>query len=147
MGECTGSDKAFAFRLCKENTGEVHVFESAIDLLSFASWCALRGKNWKKMSLLSLGGVAPSPAGSDRKRVPAALINYLDRMPGTGRIILHLDNDEAGRLATKQITEALAEQFEVIDDPAPRGKDFNDFLCMKKGILIKGKTEREGEER
>lgn len=147
MGECTGSDKAFAFRLCKENTGEVHVFESAIDLLSFASWCALKGKNWKKMSLLSLGGVAPSSAGSDRKRVPAALINYLDRMPGTGRIILHLDNDEAGRLATKQITEALAEQFEVIDDPAPRGKDFNDFLCMEKGILIKGKAEREGEER
>lgn len=146
MGECAGSDKAFAFRIYGDDTGEVHVFESAIDLLSFASWCVLRGIDWEEMTLLSLGGVAPSSSGSEGKRVPAALKNYLDQMPGTGQIILHLDNDEAGRLATKQIMEALEERYEVIDDPAPRGKDFNDFLCMEKGILIKGQTEREGRE-
>ena len=107
---------------------------------------AERGRDWKEMSLLSLGGVALSSSGGEGKRLPAALKNYLDQMPGTGQIILHLDNDEAGRLATKQIMEALEERYEVIDDPAPRGKDFNDFLCMEKGILIKGQTEREGRE-
>ena len=80
--------------LSGKETGEVHVFESAIDLLSFASWCVLTGKDWKSKSLLSLGGVAASSSGGDRKRVPAALKNHFERTPGTCRIILHLDNDE-----------------------------------------------------
>lgn len=146
MGECTGSNKAFSFRIFGQETEEVHVFEAAIDLLSFASWCALTGKDWRGMSLLSLGGVAASSTEAGKKKVPAALTNFLERKGGTRRITLHLDNDEAGRLATKQIVEALSDRYEVIDDPAPRGKDYNDFLCMEKGILVKGKVEREGME-
>lgn len=37
MGDCTGSKKQYSFRLTAENTGEVHLFECAIDLLSFAT--------------------------------------------------------------------------------------------------------------
>ena len=33
MGDCTGSKKQYSFRLTAENTGEVHLFECAIDLL------------------------------------------------------------------------------------------------------------------
>jgi len=144
MGECAGSDKAFAFRIAGEATAEVHVFESAIDLLSFASWCALNGVNWKEMPLLSLGGVAAGSSGTEKKKLPLALNNYLQRGPQTRQIVLHLDNDEAGRLATERIMEALKDEYEVIDDPAPKGKDFNDFLCMEKDILIKEREEREG---
>ena len=32
MGDCTGSKKQYSFRLTAENTGEVHLFECAIDL-------------------------------------------------------------------------------------------------------------------
>ena len=57
-----------------------------------------------------------------------ALRTYLERHNGTKAVYLHLDNDEIGRTATKQITEALSSQYTVIDQPPQRGKDFNDYL-------------------
>ena len=43
MGDCTGSKKQYSFRLTAENTGEVHLFECAIDLLSYATLMKLEG--------------------------------------------------------------------------------------------------------
>ena len=37
MGDCSGSKKDYSFRLGKENLEEVHLFECAIDLLSYAT--------------------------------------------------------------------------------------------------------------
>lgn len=45
MGDCTGSKKQYSFRLTAENTGEVHLFECAIDLLSYATLLKLDGKD------------------------------------------------------------------------------------------------------
>ena len=47
MGDCTGSKKQYSFRLTAENTGEVHLFECAIDLLSYATLMKLEGKDWR----------------------------------------------------------------------------------------------------
>lgn len=57
-----------------------------------------------------------------------ALKTYLDRRKETKVIYLHLDNDEVGRTATRQITDALSAEYTVIDQPPQSGKDFNDFL-------------------
>ena len=47
-GELTGSDKRFSFFLeGKPNAEHIHVFESAIDLLSFATLMLLAGRDWK----------------------------------------------------------------------------------------------------
>lgn len=47
-GELTGSDKHFSFFLeGKPNAEHIHVFESAIDLLSFATLALLAGRDWK----------------------------------------------------------------------------------------------------
>lgn len=47
-GELTGSDKHFSFFLeGKPNAEYIHVFESAIDLLSFATLALLAGRDWK----------------------------------------------------------------------------------------------------
>ena len=51
-----------------------------------------------------------------------------------------LDNDIAGRKATKALQTILSDNYEVVDDPPQYGKDVNDFLCKRLGI--KDKTER-----
>ena len=61
------------------------------------------------------------------------------------RIVLCLDNDVAGRAASAAIKQALAD-YEVIDNPPRRGKDYNDQLQMVKGISGRVKT-RGGEAR
>ena len=47
MGDCSGSKKDYSFRLGKENLEEVHLFECAIDLLSYATLAKLNGQDWK----------------------------------------------------------------------------------------------------
>lgn len=48
-------------------------------------------------------------------------------------IVLHLDNDRAGRLATKTIQQNLT-QYHVRDSPPKYGKDVNDDLKTRLGI-------------
>lgn len=124
--DLTGSDKRFSFFISAESdTGTVHLFESAIDLLSYASLEIKVKRNWRRDDLLSLAGVYKTDKKQD---IPLALRTYLERHTGTKAVYLHLDNDEVGRMATKQITEALSSQYTVIDQPPQSGKDFNDYL-------------------
>ena len=60
------------------------------------------------------------------------------------KIVLHFDNDSAGRIATMALKTILPKQYEVVDDPPKFGKDFNDFLCDRVGINYK---KRYGKER
>lgn len=124
--DLTGSDKRFSFFIPAESdTVTVHLFESAIDLLSYASLEIKVKRNWRRDDLLSLAGVYKT---DNKQDIPLALITYLERHIGTKAVYLHLDNDEVGRMATKQITEALSSQYTVIDQPPQSGKDFNDYL-------------------
>ena len=124
--DLTGSDKRFSFFIPAESkTQTVHLFESAIDLLSYASLEIRIKRNWRRDDLLSLAGVYKTDKKQD---IPLALRTYLERHTGTKAVYLHLDNDEVGRMATKQITEALSSQYTVIDQPPQSGKDFNDYL-------------------
>lgn len=56
MGDCSGSKKDYSFRLGKENLEEVHLFECAIDLLSYATLAKLNGQDWKEMSFAVMIG-------------------------------------------------------------------------------------------
>ncbi len=124
--DLTGSDKRFSFFIPAESeTQTVHLFESAIDLLSYASLEIKVKRNWRRDDLLSLAGVYKT---DNKQDIPLALRTYLERHTGTKAVYLHLDNDEVGRMATKQITEALSSQYTVIDQPPQSGKDFNDYL-------------------
>lgn len=58
IGEANGSDKNYSFLIPAEKMSDkVHVFESAIDLLSYATMQKLDGKEWRTEHLLSLAGV------------------------------------------------------------------------------------------
>ena len=140
MGDCTGSKKQYSFRLTAENTGEVHLFECAIDLLSYATLMKLEGKEWRQFNLVSLAGVYSPKQKIEDSKVPVTLSRLLEKDKTIRRIVLHLDNDIAGRKATKALQTILSDKYEVVDDPPQYGKDVNDFLCKRLGI--KDKTER-----
>ena len=134
MGDTTGSDKHFSFRLQGKDDASIHLFESAIDALSYATLLKMECKDWTTSTLLSLAGVYAPKQNIEDSKVPAALEQYLKSHPQTKKIYLHLDNDSAGRLASKAIQYKLSECYEVVDNPVPNGKDVNDFLCSKLGI-------------
>ena len=140
MGDCTGSKKQYSFRLTAVNTGEVHLFECAIDLLSYATLMKLEGKDWRQFNLVSLAGVYSPKQKIEDSKVPVTLGRLLEKDKTIKRIVLHLDNDIAGRKATKALQTILSDKYEVVDDPPQYGKDVNDFLCKRLGI--KDKTER-----
>ena len=129
-GEATGSDKHFSFFIAPgpEHT-RVHVFESAIDLLSYATMEKLAGRDWKRDALLSLAGVFKQKR---EKVVPVALRQFLDDHPAIRSLELHLDNDQIGRSAAKGIVEGLSGEPYTVTDHSPKyGKDMNDQLLWQ----------------
>ena len=129
-GEVTGSDKRFSFAIMETTKAEhLHLFESAIDLLSYATLEHLEGRNWKQDALLSLAGVFQTKR---KDVVPLALSQYLSDHPSISVIHLHLDNDEVGRGAVAGITSGLAGKYEIYDEPPAEGfKDVNEQLKAK----------------
>ena len=125
-GEATGSDKHYSFNIPAENeTAVVHVFESAVDLLSFATMELHAGRNWRQDHLLSLAGVFKTKRSGV---VPVALQRFLTSYPDIRTLHLHLDNDEVGRGAAEGIIGGLSQQYKVINEPPAYGKDMNDML-------------------
>lgn len=125
-GDARGSDKNYSFRIVKAaNPKTIHVFESAPDLLSYATLVKMEGQNWHKESYLSLAGIGGSS-------LPKALEHFLKDYPDISHIYLHLDNDEPGRNAAKKIIAALKSRYVVKDCPPPEGKDYNDYLRIHK---------------
>ena len=126
-GEVTGSDKHFSFSICEAgDSADLHLFESAIDLLSYASLELYEGKDWNQDALLSLAGVFMPKRPNV---VPVALREYLKDHPNITTLHLHLDNDEVGRGAAEGIIGGLKEKYTVLDEPPADGfKDMNDQL-------------------
>ena len=126
-GEASGSDKHYSFSICTQpSPAAVHVFESAIDLLSYATMELHAKRDWQRDALLSLAGVFKQKR---EKVVPMALSQFLADHPTVRTLCLHLDNDEIGRSAAKGIMEGLADApYQIINSPPKYGKDVNDQL-------------------
>ena len=128
-GEASGSDKHFSFLLADDPAAEsVHLFESAIDAMSYATLLKMTGRNWRQAPLLSLAGVY---ATKRENVVPVALQRFLPEHPNTKALVLHLDNDEVGRGAAQGIIGGLGDKYRVIDSPAPDAKDVNEYLVQR----------------
>lgn len=133
------SDKKFAFRLASfSENSSVFVFESAIDLLSFATEMYENGADYHRENLISLSGIYLPKRKIEESKIPLPLEYYLQTHPNTERICLYLDNDFAGHRGADALQVILGERYEVRCIPPPVGKDYNDYLQIKK----KTKTER-----
>jgi len=133
IGEATGSDKRYSFSIpALENSTELHLFESAVDLLSYCTLEGLAGRNWQQPHKLSLAGIYGSKTVQEQSLLPAALAEYLRNFPQVNRLVLHLDNDEPGRLATARLQRLLSPALSISDEPPTHGKDVNDELMIRR---------------
>lgn len=133
--DAAGSDKRYSFRILTDKTAtSVHLFESAVDLLSYATLLKFSGEDYKAENLLSLSGVYQPKKELCESKIPVALTTFLKANPQIKTIYLHLDNDKTGRLCTEALKILLEKDYEIVDEPPPVGKDFNDFLLSYLGV-------------
>ena len=144
LREADGSDKRYAFALpFHRDTDTVYLFESAIDLLSFAT---LLKDTWQDFNYLSLSGVYQPKKTITETPLPTALAQYLHEYSYVRHIVLCFDNDEAGRLAAQTICALLPERYITKLLLPDKGKDYNHQLQIEKGISpairMRGEPER-----
>ncbi len=118
--DVAGSDKQYPFHIegifgCRT----VSVFESPIDAISHASLAKLNGEKITDTHRISLAGVADK-----------ALMWFLQQHPEIDRIILCLDNDQAGKNAIKAIADKLQGSNYNILYQFSNTKDFNSDLVV-----------------
>jgi len=142
MRDAKGSSKEFSFRMLSEtNKSSIHLFESSIDLLSYATLLKIKGYDWHNQNLIALAGVYQPANKIEQSKVPITVLNFLQNNPNIKQIVLHFDNDRAGRDATKAFIIALDNKYDIYDIPAPYGKDINDYLCYTLGLKNKKQIE------
>ena len=148
IGDANGSDKHYSFGIPAAAASDtLHLFESAVDLMSYGTLQKLDSKGWRSENLLSLAGVYKPRAKIEESSLPAALVRYLSEHPHIRRVVLRLDNDTTGRIAAETIKTLLPRKYAVTVDiqPPPQGKDYNDCLCMRLGLPITKRGERSKE--
>lgn len=139
MGEAKGSNKKYAFSLeAKIPNKRVHLFESAIDLLSYATLLKMKNIDYHKENLISLAGVYQQGKEIKNSKIPVALQRFLNENPEVFEIYAHFDNDAVGRNASEILQKILPKKYKIYDRPAPVGKDCND--CLR--YILERKRER-----
>lgn len=126
-----GSNKAFSFNYTNANSSELHVFEAAIDLLSYMTLLKMDEMDYTEFNYLSLAGTSDKIASKSEADIPIALKAYLERNPNIKTIVFHLDNDEVGIGATSKIISVLNSKYQCIDEHPTSYKDVNDELIDK----------------
>jgi hypothetical protein len=135
MGDVIGSDKRYSFSIqAKGESEKLHLFESAIDLLSFGTLELLAGRDWRQEQCLSLAGVCKPKQNIEGSAIPAALGQYLKNYPLVCTVSLHLDNDAVGRAATEAIMANLNGRYMIMNCSPREGKDYNEMLQIQLGI-------------
>lgn len=128
--DVSGSSKAYSFSIRNPQSRTVHVFESAIDLLSMMTLLKRSGRDYLKDNYLSLSGASMMGKSIDKTSIPIALDTFIkDEFINT--IYLHLDNDDVGRATSQKIIHYLKDKYTIYDVPPRIGKDFNEMLINK----------------
>lgn len=130
-----GSNKAFSFNYTNPKSDVLHVFEAAIDLLSYMTLLKMNEMDYTEFSYLSLAGASDKIATKSEADIPIALKAYLERNPNIKTIVFHLDNDEVGIGATSKIISILNSKYQCIDEHPTSYKDVNEELIHKNSLL------------
>ena len=133
-GEIEGSDKHYAFSFVpNKDASEVHIFEAAVDLLSYLTLQKMDKTDWEKAAYLSMAGVFKKQKETTEDKIPVALEQFLSDYPGIAKVHIHFDNDDIGVGASKGIINCLAGKKEVLNEPPLAScKDVNDELMRRR---------------
>lgn len=132
LRDADGSDKRYAFHMAaKAPSDTLHVFESAIDLLSYITLAMESGQPWQRASYLSLSGYMPQP-GTTR----LCLWPWSNTFPPTlrrARSSSAWTTTGAGTWRQRPYRERLPPDF-YVEARFPAGKDYNAQLMEQKGL-------------
>lgn len=130
--DVAGSDRNYSFHSDSvSGSTTLRVFESAIDMMSFATLMKRAGRNFRGENLMSLSGVYMPNKNLSESKVPIALLRILEMNPSINTVYLHLDNDRAGSEGSKGIIAVLGDKYRIKYVPPEAEKDFNDFLLAE----------------
>ena len=122
-----GSKAEYAFHY-NGNDDIVYAFEAPIDMLAYISKNPV---NWKNHSYVALCSVSEK-----------ALMHQLETHPNLTKIVLCLDNDDAGRSAVQRIKESLYQRgYYDVHVETPVHKDWDEDLQELHGIKPVSKEE------
>lgn len=108
-----GSDPQYSFHHIGTD-GSLYVFEAPIDLLSYIT---LHPDGWEKHSYVTCCGTSFLPVQK-----------MLERAPQLDTVLLCLDNDKAGHIASRRMADLLADIGIRSERLIPENKDWNDDL-------------------
>lgn len=134
--DASGSDKAYSFSFKNPESDTLHVFEAAIDLLSYMSLLRMNHIDFRKDNCLSLAGA------TNAEVLPMALKVFLSDNKNIKTIQFHLDNDIVGIESTEKMMNVLSGTYNCINKPPRYGKDVNEELQIcslksSKNIMVK----------
>ena len=76
-------------------------------------------------------------------KIPEVIVDYLERNKNIRNIFLHFDNDITGIKTAKSYIKYFSNTKYIVSyNPAPFGKDINDYLCVKKGLKAKNELQK-----
>lgn len=113
-----GSDPQYSFHHIGTD-GSLYVFEAPIDLLSYIT---LHPDGWEKHSYVACCGTSFLPVQK-----------MLERAPQLDTVLLCLDNDKAGHIASRRMADLLADIGIRSERLMPENKDWNDDLTAING--------------
>ena len=125
--DVAGSDPSAPFCLAgNKNTNTVLVFEAAIDAISHASLLKSAGLDYRNCDRIALGGTQKG----------IGLLSYLDCHPNIQKIVLAMDEDDAGQKAKEALKKLIpADKYTISEIHQNLGKDWNDYLKVWHEIL------------
>lgn len=112
-----GSDFRYAFNWPGASE-HLLVFEAPIDMLSFIS--KFHDSDWARHSYVALCGTSSQP-----------LLGMLERCPNIENVLLCLDNDQAGQLATRRLAKVVQEKGLTAGARVPVLKDWNEGAATR----------------
>lgn len=130
--DVAGSDKRYSFSIPDKKSQSLHVFESAIDLLSYKTLLKRHNRDYLSGNYLSIAGATLIGRSIQTSTIPVALEYFISNHPEVEKIYLHLDNDRAGKETVQKIFYHLGSRYDIYDEPPPaKYKDYNEMLIKK----------------
>ena len=137
--DVAGSNKENSFNIVNDTSKVLHVFESAIDLLSYLTLLKRQEREFLNDNYLSIAGASFIGKKIEETKIPVALEKFLQCNPNINTIRLYLDNDKAGKQTTTKIIYHLNDKYRIFDHTPYRVKDMNELLQkrVKSELYIK----------
>lgn len=125
-----GSDKSYSFSLSSKESNSLHIFESAIEVLSYQTLLKLNHKEWKNDNYLSLSGANTIGSSIEESDLPIALYEFLRNNENIREIYVHTNNDRAGFETYQKIYFHLSKKFDVYNKIPKHSNDINEQLIL-----------------